>query len=173
MRGAAAGQRGRMVLDARARLRRRTLAADDGRGGILIAERKALREDPPGLHADEILAHVAAGLRAPRRVPGGLGVARPGAVAPVALVRARGVARADGAPLGPVAGDPPRPAPARERRRQLPAEVDDIAQAGVEPKSRRRVIEVSRIAGEEDVARPVPLRDDVAGRPAADGQDLV
>src|SRR5688572_4773907 len=81
-------------------------------------------------------------------------------------------AQAGRAPLRPVAREQAFAAPALDPRRELPAEVDRIGDAGIHSESAVGRHDMHRVAGEEHAAAAVALRDEVAPHPYADGQDL-
>src|SRR5262249_35024030 len=118
-------------------------------------------------------AHLAPGFRARRRIHGDLGMGRLLALVVVAETGMTDIANADRAALRLVALEKPRAAPAGDHRRQLPAEVDRVAEAGVEAKPCGRMIEVRRIAREENAAMTVVVGDNIARHPAPHRQDLV
>src|SRR5215831_9182464 len=122
---------------------------------------QTIGDDASGLNAYQILAHLAPGFRARRRIHGDLGMGRLLALVVVAETGMTDIANADRAALRLVALEKPRAAPAGNHRRQLPAEVDRVAEAGVEAKPCGRMIEVRRIAREENAAMTVVVVDNI------------
>ena len=71
----------------------------------------------------------------------------------------------DRASLDLVAVEQRRAAPAVQHGRELPAQIDGIAEPGVEPVPAERRIQVRRVAGQEDAAAAHPVDDLHARRP--------
>src|SRR5262249_26647705 len=71
------------------------------------------------------------------------------------------------------ATEKPPPPPPGEHPRNLPAKIARVSEAGVQSEPGGRMIEVSRIAGEENAALPVAVGDHIARHPTPDRKDLV
>ena len=78
----------------------------------------------------------------------------------------------DGAPLGLVALEQARPTPALQDGGELPAEVDGVADPGVEPVPAERRVEVRGVPGEEHPAHARPVHELHARRPRVGGEHL-
>src|SRR5262249_54857602 len=89
------------------------------------------------------------------------------AVNGVAYVGMADIEPADRLALDLVAFKEAGAAPAGEHRGQFPAEVDRIAEAGIESESGGGMIEVGRISGEENASDAIGVGHDVAGDPTS------
>ena len=173
MRRAGAGPRGRPVFaDARFR-RRRAVVADDRRVVVDLPERGAVGEIDLRLRLQDRRAHLAPRFRTGGRIHRDLRVRRPLAVAHEIVGRLLDDARRHRPPLGFVAVDQPRPAPALHQRRELPAEIVDVAHAGVEAEAARRRVLMRGVAGQEHAALAVVVGDQVARHPRQRRHHLV
>src|SRR5262249_23465391 len=91
----------------------------------------------------------------------------------VAHIGMADVAAADRLAFDFVAAEECRSAPAGKRGGKLPAEIDGIAQAGVEAKPRGWMIEMGGVGSQENAAGAIGIRPYGARHPAADRDDLV
>ena len=173
MRGAGARPRGRPVF-ADARLgRRRAVVTDDRRIVVDLPERGAVGEIDLRLRLENCRAHRAARLRAGGRVHRDLRMRRTLAVAQEIVGRLLNDARRDRPPLRFIGVDQPRPTPALHQPRKLPAEIVDVAHAGVEAEAAGRRVLVRGVAGEEDASFHIVVGDEISRDPRQRGHHLV
>src|SRR5262249_9564552 len=173
MRRAAAGHRvGVIVLSRGMRGGARFVPADRG-GVVAIAERKTIGDELASHARHDGVAHLAAGALPLGSILKDLRRRLALAVALVAHIGMADVAAADRLAFDFVAAEEGRSAPAGKRGGKLPAEIDGIAQAGVEAKPRGWMIEMGGVASKENAAVAIGIRHYVARNPAADRDDLV
>src|SRR5439155_21942016 len=108
----------------------------DRRAIVAVTERKAVSDEFLGLRFDDRLAHFLAGTRTVGGVFEDFRVRLLLAIVGVAHVGMGDIATPDRLALDLIAVEETRAAPARERRGKLPAEIDRVAEAGIEAKVR-------------------------------------